>query len=410
MDAILVLNSGSSSMKFSLFEIEDEHTSKQLACGLLEGIGTEPYFKAVNAEGKLLVEKSWGKASVGTHQEREHLVSYIDEWLENFLGEKTLRAVGHRVVHGGAKYIQPTIITDEVLLELERLTPFVPLHQPGSLAPIYTLRKKRKDLLQIACFDTSFHHTMPDVAKRLAIPRRYFDSDIRRYGFHGLSYQYIADQLKHISPKLAKGRVVVAHLGNGASLCAIKEGIGIETTMSFTALDGLVMGTRCGRIDPGVLLYMMREQNLNADQISDLLYRQSGLLGVSGISNDMRELRQFQRENNDSLPAKEALDLFSYRIVCEIGSLVAALGGLDGIVFTAGIGENDAELRERVCHSLAWLGIELDVAANNSGKPEVISTKNSQIEVRVIRTNEEQVMLKEIIGVINGVVAQPVLN
>lgn len=402
VDVILVLNSGSSSMKFSLYEIKGADSFEQMAKGQLEGIGSEPYFKAVDNSGKILVEKRWPKATESvSNVDRGPLLAEVNTWIDNFLGSSTLRAVGHRVLHGGEQYVRPVIVTDEVYKVLEEYIPFGPLHQPACLAPIEIFRKQRKDLPQIACFDTAFHSTIPEIARRYALPEEYNEKGIKKYGFHGLSYEYISSKLKEIAPSLAKGRVVVAHLGNGASLSAMREGQGIETTMGFTALDGLVMGTRCGAIDPGVLLYMMQSQNLNSTQIEDILYRKSGLLGVSGVSNDMRELRQYLEENPGSQSAQYALDMFSYRIVSEIGRMIAALEGIDGLVFTAGIGEHDAELRASVCKSLSWLGIKLDASANEV-HADVISSAESKIEVRVIPTNEESVILHHVFNLIRG--------
>jgi len=291
--------------------------------------------------------------------------------------------VGHRVVHGGPEFARPVRIDREVLARLERFVPLAPLHQPHNLAPIRMLLARRPDLPQVACFDTAFHSTNPPVAQRFAIPTELHDAGVRRYGFHGLSYEYVASVLPEHDRRAASGKTVVCHLGNGSSMCAIEKGSSIASTMGFTALDGLAMGTRCGAIDPGVLLYLMDERKMDARAIEKLLYQQSGLLGVSGISSDMRKLLESNEPH-----AQLAVDLFVYRIRRELGSLAAALGGLDALIFTAGIGENSAVIRERVCRDATWLGVEVDSDANRSGGPR-ISTKASRVSAWVLPTNEE---------------------
>ena len=291
--------------------------------------------------------------------------------------------MGHRVGHGGLKYFEPVRIDDGVLAELERLIPLVPLHQPYNLAPIKALRERRPEMPQVACFDTAFHRTQPEVAQAFALPRAYTEKGIRRYGFHGISYEYVASVLPQYDSRAAGGRVVVAHLGNGSSLCALRNGRSVATTMGFSSLDGLPMGTRCGSLDPGVILLFLDHLHMDARAIEAMLYKESGLLGVSGISSDMRTLLA-----SDDPRAAEAVDLYVYRIGRELGSLAAALGGLDALVFTAGIGENSAAIRARVCRDAAWLGVELDEAANEAGGPR-ISRGDSRVAAWVIPTNEE---------------------
>jgi acetate kinase len=309
------------------------------------------------------------------------------DFIDNHLGRDGLTAVGHRIVHGGADHVVPELITPALLTALRALIPLDPLHMPDNLAPISAVAAARPALRQVACFDTAFHHTMPSVAKRLALPLEISDQGVRRYGFHGLSYEYIAGRLTHLSPALAHGRVIVAHLGSGASLCALKDGKSIDTTMGFSALDGLVMATRCGLLDPGVILYLVRQGHSFAD-IESMLYHRSGLLGVSGISGDVRVLLA-----SDDPRAREAIELFTYRIASEAGALISALGGLDGLVFTAGIGEHAPSIRSAICTRLTWLGLCLDDVANTAGVDR-ISTSDSAIEVRVIATDEEAMIAR----------------
>jgi acetate kinase len=380
-DAILSLNAGSSSIKFGLFEIGAQGP---IARGEIEGIDTAPHFIARDAEGAVIGERRWPDASV----DHEALLGGLLEWIDAHLDADTLVAVGHRVVHGGRDFTGPVRLDDAVLTALDRLTPLAPLHQPHSLSPVRAIMAVRPGLAQVACFDTSFHHTLPAVATRFALPRAYEAEGVRRYGFHGLSYEYIAGALRQTAPQLAAGRVIVAHLGNGASLCALKNGISIDTTMGFTALDGLMMGTRCGTIDPGVILYMLQQKQLAAAEIEALLYQRSGLLGVSGISSDMRVLLE-----SPAPAAREAVELFVYRIAREAAALAGSLGGLDGFVFTAGIGEHAAEIRAAVCARLAWLGVAMDPTANAARAPR-ISTADSRVEVRVIPTDEEAMIVR----------------
>jgi acetate kinase len=378
-NAIAVLNAGSSSIKFSLFA-EAGRELELTARGQAEGIYTDPRFVAKDSGGTVLAEQSWGKGTrLGHDGALDHLVTF----LRKELGRQTLVGVGHRVVHGGLEYRRPVRVDAKVLAALEKYVPLAPLHQPHNLAPIRTLLERIPDLPQIACFDTAFHRAQSEVAQAFALPRSITERGVRRYGFHGLSYEYIAHALPSHDAKAAAGKVIVLHLGNGSSMCAMDNGHSVASTMGFTAVDGLPMGTRCGNLDPGVMLYLMDEMKMDARAIEKLIYQQSGLLGVSGISSDMRALLASSDPN-----AKVAIDLYVYRIGREMGSLAAALGGLDAIVFTAGIGENSAVLRERVCRDACWLGVALDANANDAGGPR-ISTAGSKVSAWAIPTNEE---------------------
>ena len=378
-DAILVLNAGSSSIKFSLF-LDQEGILALLLGGQLEGLYTEPRFKARDAAGALLGERCWAAGETLGH---EGGLSYLAAFVREHLGAHRLAAVGHRVVHGGLRYSAPVRLTPTILGELEQFIPLAPLHQPHNLAPIRLLFARLPDLPQVACFDTAFHREQPEVAQAFALPAEITGRGVRRYGFHGISYEYIASVLAAYDPRAAQGRTVVLHLGNGSSMCALHAGRSMASTMGFTAVDGLPMGTRCGRLDPGVMLYLMDELHMDARAIEKLIYQKSGLLGVSGLSSDMRTLLA-----SDAPRARFALDLFVYRIVQELGALAAALGGLDAMVFTAGIGEHAAPIRERVCQAVAWLGLDFDAAANASGGPR-LSSAGSRVAAWVIPTNEE---------------------
>jgi len=378
-DAIAVLNAGSSSLKFSVFE-ERGNDFELIVRGQAEGLYTAPRFAARNAAGKLLSEKSWGDGvNLGHEGALEHLVAF----LRTQHADHRLAGIGHRVVHGGSEYTQPVRLNAAILSALEKYIPLAPLHQPHNLAPIRSLLERSPQLPQVACFDTSFHSGAPPVSHAFALPKTITDRGVRRYGFHGLSYEYIADVLPRFDERAARGKTVVLHLGNGASMCAIGGGRSVASTMGFTAADGLPMGTRCGSLDPGVVLYLMDELKMDARAIEKLIYQQSGLLGMSGISSDMRTL-----EASPALDAKAAINVFIYRVGRELGSLSAALGGLDAIVFTAGIGENSQSVRERVCKDAAWLGVELDASANESGGPR-ISAAGSRVSAWVVPTNEE---------------------
>ena len=380
-DGILVLNAGSSSIKFLLFGGNDA-ALEPLIRGQIEGLHTAPRFAAKDAAGRIVGERSWGEGvKLGHDGAVTHLTDFLRE--QGRTRDVSLRAVGHRVVHGGLDYTKPARVDAKVLASLEKFVPLAPLHQPHNLAPIRTLLERRPELPQIACFDTAFHSTNPDVARRFALPAELHDAGVRRYGFHGLSYEYIAQVLPEHDPRAAAGKTIVCHLGNGSSMCALEGARSIASTMGFTAVDGLPMGTRSGAIDPGVLLYLMDERRMDARAIEKLLYQQSGLLGISGISSDMRRLVE-----SPDPRAKLAVDVYLYRIRRELGSLAAALGGLDALVFTAGIGENSAAIRERICGDAAWLGVALDPVANEKGGPR-ISTPGSRVTAWVIATNEE---------------------
>jgi acetate kinase len=379
--SILTLNAGSSSLKFALFETA---TLTATVRGEIEDLDAAPHLLARDAAGAVLAERRWPG---GVTPSFAVVLKALLDFTDDHLGRDGLAAVGHRVVHGGADHIAPELITPALLTALEALTPLDPLHMPDNLAPMRAVAAVRPALVQVACFDTAFHHTLPAVAARFALPRALSAAGVRRYGFHGLSYEYIAGCLKQQSPALARGRVIAAHLGSGASLCALDNGSSIATTTGFSALDGLVMATRCGSLDPGVILYLGR-QGHSFDEIEDMLYRRSGLLGVSGVSGDIRVLLA-----SDDPHAREAIELFTYRIATEAGALVSALGGLDGIIFTAGIGEHAPAIRAAVCARLAWLGLRLDNVANEAGTTR-ISAPDSKIEVLVIATDEEAVIAR----------------
>jgi acetate kinase len=379
MDAIAVLNAGSSSIKFSLYVVGGTDL-EVVARGQAEGLYTSPKFVAKDAAGKTLGEKSWGE---GTKLGHEGALDHLVGFLRSELGQHRLIAVGHRVVHGGLEYAAPVRVDAGILAALEKYVPLAPLHQPHNLAPIRTLLQRAPELPQVACFDTAFHRGAPEVAQAFALPKAITERGVRRYGFHGLSYEYIAQVLPQYDARAAAGKTVVLHLGNGASMCALDRGKSVASTMGFTAADGLPMGTRCGNLDPGVMVYLMDELKMDARAIEKLIYQQSGLLGISGISSDMRTL-----EASSEPAAKAAIDLFVYRIGRELGSLSGALGGLDAMVFTAGIGEHSARLRERVSTDAAWLGVALDAHANGRNGPR-ISTAGSRVAAWVIPTDEE---------------------
>jgi acetate kinase len=385
IDVILVLNAGSSSIKFSLFAIQPDALQLRMR-GQIEGLYTAPRFAAKDAAGAAIGTHAWDEGTrLGHDGAIDHLIAFLQKYRE----DNGLIAIGHRVVHGGLEFSQPTLVTAQVIAKLEKLVPLAPLHQPHNLAPIRIVAQRTPQLPQVACFDTAFHRAQPELAQAFALPSAITERGVRRYGFHGLSYEYIASALQGLDAKSATGRVVVAHLGNGASMCAIKAGRSMATTMGFTALDGLPMGTRCGALDPGVMLYLMDELKMDARAIEKLIYQQSGLLGVSGISSDMRALLESSEPR-----AKLAVDLFVYRIGRELGSLAAALGGLDALVFTGGIGEHAAAIREWVCRDAAWLGIDFDADANKVDGPR-ISTALSRAAAWVIPTNEELMIARQ---------------
>jgi acetate kinase len=377
--AIAVVNAGSSSVKFSLFLRRGDALDLRLR-GQLESLFDAPHFVARNAAGETVAERRWDE---GTRLGHDGALAHLVEFLRGHGDGARLIGVGHRVVHGGLEYAEPVRIDSTVLARLDKYVPLAPLHQPHNLSAIRAIAARAPDLPQVACFDTAFHRSNPELAQMFALPHVLHEAGVRRYGFHGLSYEYIASTLPAIDAKAAAGRTVVLHLGNGASMCALSSGRSVASTMGFTAVDGLPMGTRAGSLDPGVVLYLIDERGMDARAVEKLLYQQSGLLGVSGIGSDMRTLLA-----SDAPRARLAIDLFVYRIGRELGSLAAALGGVDAIVFTAGVGENSAEIRARVCRAARWLGVELDDAANAVGGPR-ISTATSRVAAWAIATNEE---------------------
>jgi acetate kinase len=380
--AILTLNAGSSSLKFKAYALAADGARMVVGDGQFEGLATAPRLRARAGRAEIAA-RDWPE---GFRLDHAEAVAELERIAPRLLGGRPLAVIGHRVVHGGIRFDAPVRIDDAVLAALDALVPLAPLHQPHNLAPIRAWRTARPDLPQVACFDTAFHRAQPSLAQSFALPERFAADGVRRYGFHGLSYEYIARRLPALAPDLAGARVIVAHLGNGASLCAMRGGASVASTMGFTALDGLMMGTRCGAIDPGVILHLIDRYAMDARALETLLYRESGLLGVSGISSDMRALRA-----SDDPRARKAIDLFVYRAGREIGSLAAALGGLDALVFTAGIGENDAETRAGICAMSAWLGIDLDPAANAAGGPR-ISRPGSRASAWVVPTDEESMI------------------
>ena len=377
-DAIIVLNAGSSSLKFSLYALAGTNLVLDVR-GQIEGLLTAPRFVALDATGALIAERTWSAAML----DHAGATSFLLGFLERDLARHRVIAIGHRVVHGGMRYDRPVIVDDDVMRELEALVPLAPLHQPHNLAPIRAVASRESAVPQVACFDTSFHRSQPPLAQAFALPAALTERGIRRYGFHGLSYEYIAGVLPSFDADAAHGCVVVAHLGNGASMCAMLDGVSMATTMGFTALDGLVMGTRAGTLDPGVILYLLDELKMDARAIEDLLYHQSGLLGVSGTSSDMRTLLA-----SDNPRARFAVDLFCYRITRELGSLAAALGGLDALVFTGGIGEHAAPIRAQVLRNAQWLGFALDATANEMNGPR-LTRPRSRARAYAIATDEE---------------------
>jgi len=392
---ILVLNAGSSSLKFSAFDAGDAQLALVLR-GQIEGLYTAARFTCTDAAGQSRAENSWPEGQAPGHA---GAIAYLADYLRAQRDRHELVAVGHRVVHGGLEHTQPVRVDAGVLQSLARLSPLAPLHQPHNLEPIRILAELRPELPQVACFDTAFHRSQPEVAQAFALPAAITARGVRRYGFHGLSYEYIASVLPQFDAKAAAGRTIVAHLGNGSSMCAMVAGRSVASTMGFTAVDGLPMGTRCGNVDPGVILYLMDELKMDARAIEKLVYRESGLLGVSGISSDMRALL-----DSDDERARFAVDLFAYRIGRELGSLAAAAGGIDALVFTAGIGEHAAPIRERVCRDAAWLGIELDAPSNAKGGPR-IDKPSSKASVWVIPTNEESMIARHTRALVSGATA-----
>ena len=382
--AILVLNAGSSSLKFTLYA-SSAAGPRPLVRGQVEGLTTTPAFVARDAQDRVVQQRDWpDRDALG----QAGAVTYVLDFVRQQQSQQTLAAVGHRVVHGGEEFDAPVRIDAEVLARLERLVPLAPLHQPHNLAPMRVIAERAPTVPQVACFDTSFHRTQEPVARAFGLPSEITERGVRRYGFHGLSYEYIADVFPRFDPAAARGRVVAAHLGNGASMCAMRAGRSIATTMGFTALDGLMMGTRAGALDPGVVLYLLDELEMDARAIERLLYHQSGLLGVSGVSSDMRTLL-----SSDDPRAAFAIALFCYRVRRELGSLAAALGGIDAIVFTGGIGEHAASIREKICQDAQWLGVTLDEQSNAAGGRR-ISGEGSRVSAWVIPTDEESMIAR----------------
>ena len=393
-DYALVLNAGSSSLKFCVFGRPEREDWRLESRGQIEGIGTSPRISARDGDERILIKERL-HAKV---RDQSTALDALAGWLRSMYGGNRVLGVGHRVVHGGARYTAPTVITPRVLAELRQLTPLAPLHQPYNVAAIEAVTQRLPDVPQVACFDTSFHRTQSPLAALIPLPAEIRRAGVQRYGFHGLSYEYVVSKLPQVAPEIAAGRVIVAHLGSGASLCALKNGKSVDSSLGFTALDGLCMGTRPGALDPGVVLHLFQTMELTAKEVEAILYKQSGLLGISGISNDMRDLLA-----SDEPGARLAVDYFVYRAAKEIGALAAVLGGIDGLVFTAGIGENSAEIRSRICEASAWLGIQLDQEANARKGPR-ISAAASRVSAWVIPTNEE-LMIARHTGLLLGLIA-----
>jgi acetate kinase len=383
VDSILVVNAGSSSIKFCVYAVDGGTDLRLLSKGQIDGIGSAPRLRAVDGRDARLVDQSLGAGQV---PDVPAATVRVAGWLQAHHGGNKPVAVGHRVVHGGPTFSAPVVVDDEVLATLERLVPLAPLHLPYSIQPMRAVQDRLPGTLQVACFDTAFHRGHPEVADRYALPDDLYREGVRRYGFHGLSYEYIVGRLPAVAPDVARGRVVIAHLGSGASMCAVDDGRSVDSTMGFTALDGIPMGTRCGQLDPGVVLYLVAEKGYGSKDLERLLYRESGLRGLSGISNDVRVLLASAHPR-----ARLALDYFTYRVGRELAALAGALGGLDAVVFTAGIGENSPEIRARVCARAEWLGLYLDEAANRAGGPR-ISAAGSRVSAWVIPTDEERII------------------
>lgn len=387
-DAVLVINAGSSSIKFAVFG--RDHEIEKLYSGIVDHIATTPDIIIYDASKKIILSKKF--SSNDYEQIVQELISSINSCLQNFV----IKSIGHRVVHGGTNYLQPVLINEAIIEDLTKLIPLAPLHQPYNLKIIVALRKLYPDLHQVACFDTAFHATQPKLAKLFAIPRKLTESGVIRYGFHGLSYEYIASVLpKYIPQNMVNGKIVVAHLGNGSSLCGMHKLQSKATSMGFTALEGLMMGTRTGRLDPGVVLYLLDQLNLSVKQATKLLYSESGLLGVSGISSDVRELLSNQDPN-----AKEAIELFCYKAAQEIAALLIPLNGIDALVFTAGIGEHAFLVRQKICQWFAWMGLSINETANQNNEI-IISDPNSKIIVAVIPTNEELMIANHTVQIVD---------
>ncbi|MBS0267892.1 MAG: acetate/propionate family kinase [Proteobacteria bacterium] len=389
-ETILVMNAGSSSIKFQLFAIGQGDQLDRRLKGQIEGIGRRPRLSARDANGASAVDESWSPDEVG---ELSDALDRLVVFLRNYVGRLPV-AIGHRVVHGGPDFVEPTTVTGRIIDRLQRLIPLAPLHQPNNLAPMKIVLERQPQLLQVACFDTAFHRGHPEIADRYAIPENLYKEGVRRYGFHGLSYEYIAMRLREVAPEVADGRVVAAHLGSGASMCALSAGKSIESTMGFTALDGLPMGTRPGQLDAGIVLYLINEKGMTTKEVEHFLYHDCGLKGLSGISNDVRDLL-----TSSDPRAKLTLDYFTYRIALFAGLLSAALSGIDALVFTAGIGENAPTIRQAITDRLSWLGVELSEAANEKNELR-ISSKGSRVACYVVPTDEEFMIAKHTLGVL----------
>ena len=392
VETLLVVNAGSSSIKFQLFDLIDGDRLQLAFKGQLEGIGTRPHLAAKDAGGTSLIDETYPPHEVA---HLDAALGRLEAWLVGRLGGVP-RAIGHRVVHGGPDFAAPILVDDAVLDRLEQLVPLAPLHQPNNLTPIRQIRARHPEIPQVACFDTAFHRGHPEVADRFAIADAWYQEGVRRYGFHGLSYEYIAGRLQEIEPELAQGRVVACHLGSGASMCALHAGRSMDSTMGFTAVDGLPMGTRTGQLDPGVVLYLLQAKAFDAGQVERFLYHDGGLKGLSGTSNDVRDLLA-----SDMSGAARALDYLVYRIAREAGALAAAMGGIDGIVFTAGIGERSPAIRRRVMERLRWLGFELDSDSNERHGP-LISSTGSRLKAYVIPTDEEQMIARHTLALLRA--------
>jgi acetate kinase len=395
MDTILVVNAGSSSVKFQVFAVDAGSGLQRHIKGQVDGIGSRPKMRATSADGTVLVDR---KYEVDAVPDVTKALEISGAWLRDELRIKPL-TVGHRVVHGGPDFDRPVRVDQDVLSRLERYSNLAPLHQPFNLAPIRSLLSNAPEVPQVACFDTAFHRSHGDLADHYAIPFKLYHEGIRRYGFHGLSYEYIAKALPQAAPRIAQKRVIVAHLGSGASMCALHRGRSVDSTMGFTALDGLAMGTRPGQIDPGVILYLMTEKGMSAAEVQNFLYRECGLKGLSGVSNDMRELGA-----SDDPHAVFAVEYFVHRIALNAAMLAASLQGLDAFVFTAGIGENSANIRERIVRKLAWLGASLDEEANAMHAP-VISRPGSKFPIHVLPTDEELMIAQHTLALLQSGVA-----
>lgn len=390
-DTILVVNAGSSSIKFQLFAITGQHQLDRRLRGQIDGIGTRPHLIAKDAKGACVIDQSWSTEEVGElHQALDKLIIF----LRDHVGRLPI-AIGHRVVHGGPDFSAPTVVNARTMHRLEKFIPLAPLHQPNNLEPIKIVLERQPQLLQVACFDTAFHRGHPEVADRYALPQDLYDEGVRRYGFHGLSYEYIAKRLRELAPDVAEGRVLVAHLGSGTSMCAMKSGKSIDSTMGFTALDGLPMGTRPGQLDPGVVLYLIEQKGMSAKEAEHFLYHDCGLKGLSGISNDVRDLLA-----STDPRARLALEYFAYRISLYAGMLTAALGGIDGFVFTAGVGENAPSVRRDVVNRLSWLGFALSDKANDKNETR-ISKKRSRVACYVIPTDEELMIAEHTLQILD---------